>query len=212
MIAVIGFGGHARVVAEAIEASGGEVCGFLDDDGARAGDSWRGWRVIGRPTRDQVARLGVRSAVIAIGDPSARAVIATRLEGALEWASVVHPSAWISPSAQIGPGAMIMAGAIVQAEAKLGRHTIVNTGATIDHDCLVGDFAHLAPGSRLCGGVTIGTGSLLGTGAIVIPGIAIGEWSILGAGAVATKTIDPNSTAVGVPAQVVRSREPGWHL
>lgn len=38
----------------------------------------------------------------------------------------------------------------------------------------------------------------------IIQGKSIGEDSVIGAGAVVIKSIEPNSTAVGVPAKVIK--------
>ena len=65
---------------------------------------------------------------------------------------------------------------------------------------------------RIAGGVNVGEGTELGTGCDVIPRVNIGEWAVVGAGAVVTRDLPANSTAVGVPAQVVRTRTVGWHL
>jgi maltose O-acetyltransferase len=46
----------------------------------------------------------------------------------------------------------------------------------------------------------------IGANAIVLPGITIGENSVVGAGSVVTKSIPPNSVAVGNPARVIRTK------
>lgn len=59
------------------------------------------------------------------------------------------------------------------------------------------------------GPIRIGTGAWLGTRAIILDGIAIGEGAIVGAGAVVTKAVERNAIVAGVPARVLRYREPG---
>jgi len=56
------------------------------------------------------------------------------------------------------------------------------------------------------------TGCYVGTGANINGKIHIGEWSIIGAGSTIVKDVPPNTTVVGVPGQVIKTREPGWHL
>ena len=46
----------------------------------------------------------------------------------------------------------------------------------------------------------------IGIGAIIMPGVTIGKGSQIGAGAVVTKSIEPYSIAVGIPAHVKRFR------
>lgn len=53
--------------------------------------------------------------------------------------------------------------------------------------------------------VKIGKGAWIAPGSIIIQGVEIGEKSIIGTGAVVTKSIPPNSLAVGIPAKVVKT-------
>ncbi|MEB3245234.1 MAG: acyltransferase [Vampirovibrionales bacterium] len=45
----------------------------------------------------------------------------------------------------------------------------------------------------------------LGASVIVLPGVTIGKGSVIGAGSLVTKSIPPNSLALGSPAKVIRS-------
>ncbi len=57
--------------------------------------------------------------------------------------------------------------------------------------------------------ITIGDNVWLGGGVIVCPGVTIGENTVVGAGAVVTRDLPANVVAVGNPARVIRSLEPG---
>ena len=59
-----------------------------------------------------------------------------------------------------------------------------------------------APGK---GTPVIGKNVFLGAGCVVIGDISIGDGSVIGANAVVTKSIPPNSVAVGVPARVIKT-------
>jgi len=52
--------------------------------------------------------------------------------------------------------------------------------------------------------VHIGNNVWLGEGVCVLKGVSIGDNSIIGAASVVTKSIPPNSIAVGIPAKVVK--------
>lgn len=54
--------------------------------------------------------------------------------------------------------------------------------------------------------VTIGQRVWIGRGAVIMPGVTIGQDAIIGANSVVTKSIPPNSIAVGAPAKVIRQR------
>ena len=56
----------------------------------------------------------------------------------------------------------------------------------------------------MAGGVHIGEGTHIGIGAIVIEGIKIGKWCKIGAGSVVLEDIPDYSTAVGVPAKIIK--------
>jgi sugar O-acyltransferase (sialic acid O-acetyltransferase NeuD family) len=201
-IAVLGGGGHAKVVIAALVAAGERIGGVFDDDSRLRGISVLGYEVEGPLARG--AELGLRRAVLAIGDNGTRRRLAAALDH--EWVTVVHPRAWVDPSAGLSEGAMIMAGAILQPDAEIGRHAIVNTGASIDHDCRIGDFVHIAPGARLAGGVVVGERSLLGIGCAVIPGIEIGAGAVVAAGAVVVESVAAGAKVGGVPARPIISR------
>jgi len=48
----------------------------------------------------------------------------------------------------------------------------------------------------------------IGFGTVVLPGVTIGRGSIVGAGAVVTRDVEPYSIVGGVPARLIRRREP----
>ena len=196
-VAVVGGGGHGKVVVATLLAAGYEVAGILDDDLAK-----QGTRVLGVPVLGPIALfpgLGLKTAVLGIGANRARQRVAATI-GA-EWLALVHPAAWIDPSVEIGPGSVVFAGAVIQADAVIGRHAIINTGATVDHDCVVGDFAHVAPGVNLSGGVRVEEGAFLGIGSAAVPLATIGAWATVGAGAVVLGDVAAGTTVVGVPAR-----------
>jgi len=200
-IAVIGAGGHAKVVLATLQARGFGVFAVYDD----SPDKW-GTEMMGVPVRGPVERIaedGILRAVLAIGDNATRCRLSVKLRG-IEWMTVVHPRAWVHSSVHLGGGTVVFAGAVIQPEARIGDHVIVNTAATIDHECVVGDYAHIAPGAHLAGRVEVGEGTFIGMGCNVIQCLRIGKWSTVGAGAVVTKRIPDHVTAVGVPARVIK--------
>jgi UDP-perosamine 4-acetyltransferase len=196
-IAVLGAGGHAKVIIAALDAAGVGVGGVFDDDEAVWGRTLLGHTVAGPLAL--AAEKGLRRALLAIGSNEAR----RRLNDFLgyEWVSIVHPRAWVHASVEIGAGAAIMAGAIVQPDAVIGRHAIVNTAASVDHDCRVGDFVHIAPGARLAGGVVVGDGAHVGIGSSVIEGVEIGPGALVAAGAVVIDAVAARARVGGVPAR-----------
>lgn len=206
-IVLIGGGGHARVLVDAIRAAGETgVIAVLDADAARVGSALLDATVIGGD--EMLARLaaqGTRLFAVAVGgtrNNAPRALLYRRaLDLGLQPLTIVHPRAVVSPWASVGPGCQILAGAVVNAAAVLGANVIVNTGAIVEHDCRIGDDVHIATGARLASTVTVGNRAHIGAGAVVRQLITIGEEAVVGAGAVVVKNIQAATVVAGVPAK-----------
>jgi UDP-perosamine 4-acetyltransferase len=201
VILILGAGGHARPVIEALRAMGVEPAGLLDD---ATGGSILGVEVVGPIRSLAERRMPGLSAVIAIGDNGTRArlgALCVSLGVALP--AVIHPAAFVSPSARIAEGAQVMARAVIGPGATVGALALVNTGAIVEHDCAVGDGAHLGPGVVLCGGVTVGARALVGAGVVARPGIAIGADAVVAAGAAVSADVPAGARMGGVPARPI---------
>jgi sugar O-acyltransferase (sialic acid O-acetyltransferase NeuD family) len=197
-IILIGAGGHAKVVFDAIDDENGDVVAVIDPK-AKSNE----WPVPVFSDYDQKIEEGA-ACLIGIGNNKTRKELNDRIRHS--FAFVVHHTAVVSSKVIVGEGSMILHGAIIQTGSVIGKHVIVNTGAQIDHDGKIGDYVHIAPGAVLCGNVTVGEGSLIGAGAVVIPGKNIGQWATIGAGAVVTTDVPDYATVVGVPAKIVKTR------
>jgi acetyltransferase EpsM len=208
LIILLGGGGHAAVVADAVRALRWKLAGYLDDaEPGASGAGPLGLSHLGAVAdlKDVAQRLGPGAAVhAAVGDAALRA---RWLEAAVEMSmpAIVHPSAVISPSAVLEQAVFVGPRAIINARATVGMGTIINSGAIIEHDCAIGAFCHIAPGAVLAGGATVGRGSLIGAGAVVLPRLAIAPAVTLGAGSVATENLPEGATAAGNPARIVRA-------
>ena len=196
---IVGAGGHARVVVDAILQSGDANLIILDSKAeTNIGP------VLGRfeVMMLDVAELAEKRCHVAIGSNEARKRICEEL---LRWSaplfSVAHSSSVISKYGEIGIGCFVAAGSVIGPGATLGIGTILNHGAIVDHDCSVGNYCHIAPKAVLGGGVTVEDGVLLGAGAIVLPGVKIAANAIIGAGSVVTRDISEGGKWLGSPAR-----------
>lgn len=202
-LAIIGTGGHAKVVVDALLSLGWQSTAleFYSEDSASIGKEFSG--TLTAPLL--VEALQNRPFHVAIGNNAVRQRIAGALvdAGALPF-SIIHPKATASKASRIGAGSFLAAGAIVGPHATLGMNCIVNHGAIVDHDCGVADNCHVAPGATLGGGVVLDAGVLIGAGANVLPLVTIGAGAIIGAGAVVHQNVPAGRTYVGVPARQIQ--------
>lgn len=212
-VIVIGAGGHACVVADALLAAGVDVIGFTDADARRHGSEVCGRPVLGGDAalaRHDRSDVQLANGLGSLGnDP---APLRRRVQQALEadgwhFCSVVHPTATVSPFAQLGAGVQILAGAIVQPRARLCDGAIVNTRAVVEHDVHIGAWTHVAPGAVVCGDAVIGACSHVGAGAVVRQGVSLGEQTLLGIGAAAAADFSGTGTLVGVPAKPMKAKQ-----
>jgi sugar O-acyltransferase (sialic acid O-acetyltransferase NeuD family) len=205
-----GGGGHGKVVADLVRATGNEVAGYVDRDPAKLGKAAEpgGARVevledsFREALGDGTLPLHADAVALGVGDNAARLAALGIVPGEL-LPPLVHPSAIVSHSALLGVGTVVFPGAVVNAAARLGCAVIVNTRAVVEHDCMVGDAAHLSPGAVLCGGVHVGERSWIGAGAVVIPGVSVGAGVTVGAGAIVLKSVEDGTTVAGNPARAL---------
>lgn len=204
-VIVIGAGGHAAVLADALLACGATVLGFTDPRPELAGTRLCGLPVLGGDEVLQAHEPQTVRLVNGIGGVRPHPLRRTVQQGleARGWsfAGVRHPSAIVSPFAALGDTVQLMARCVVQPHARLGAGCIVNTAAVIEHDVDVGEYAHVAPGAIVCGAVRVGRDSHVGAAAVLRQGVSIGPATLVGAGAVVVKNFEGNGLLVGVPAR-----------
>jgi hypothetical protein len=128
-VVVIGGGGHARVLLDALSSMGVRVAGVVAPSiapGLRApllgDDSWL--------LEQDAGKVLLVNALGSTSNTAARAAVFDRFRSAgFRFATVVHRAAIVAADATLGEGAQVMAGAIVQPGVVLAENVLVNTGA-----------------------------------------------------------------------------------
>jgi len=207
---ILGGGGHARVVIDALRASrAGVVHGVLDSDRTLWGTKLLDVPILGGDELlPRLAHEGVTHFIVGLGgvgdNEPRRRLFEFGLKHRLIPLTISHPSAVCSPAARVGAGSVLFPTAVVNAGAVLGVNVIVNTGAIVEHDCRVGDHAHVATGAQLASTVRVGASAHIGVGATVRQCLSVGEGAVVGAGAVVVDDVAPRTVVVGVPARLMR--------
>lgn len=112
--------------------------------------------------------------------------------------------------------ARFLTGIEIHPGAKIGRRLFIDHGMGI----VVGETAEIGDDVLLYQGVTLGgtgnergkrhptlgNGVVVGAGAKVLGNILLGDCVKVGAGSVVVKSVPPNSTVVGIPGRVVKSK------
>jgi sugar O-acyltransferase (sialic acid O-acetyltransferase NeuD family) len=212
---IIGAGGFGREVADTVreinkaDASADgpvyRIAGFVDDDESLWGTIINDIEVKGgvewlrglENTGDKPC------SVIAVANPQMKRAIAHKLEGLIEWATLLHPTAVISPYAEIGAGSIIQSNASIGPNARIGQQCCVNFCSGVGHDAVIGDFVSVMSHCDITGYDVLKDGVYVATSVSVIPNIAVRENAFVGAGSVVVKDVPENTKVLGYPARQI---------
>jgi serine O-acetyltransferase len=103
----------------------------------------------------------------------------------------------IGRGAEFGPGFVLIhsIGIVINGRVRGGANVM------LEHQVTIGAERRQAP--------VLGSDVFVGAGAKIIGSVTIGSGARIGANAVVVTDIPPHATAVGIPAKVVRRRQPG---
>lgn len=210
-IVIIGAGGVGREVSLIIQQINEleptwNLLGFIDDNTDNWGKVINGYSVIGGI--DSLEFLSNDTyIVIAIANYEVKKKIVNKVNNKFKFATIVHPKVWIHDYMTVGQGTIIYEGAILTANIEIGNHVIISPKCGVGHDSIIKDYVSLLWNVNVSGNDLIEEGVMMGSGSTVIQGKKIGKGSIIGAGAVVVNDIESFSTAVGVPAAVIKVDE-----
>jgi sugar O-acyltransferase (sialic acid O-acetyltransferase NeuD family) len=194
---LLGGGGHARVVHDALRAAGTSISGVVDPNKAETS-------FYGTPMTPDLPRAG--EFIVTVGQVRAtqqreriwNEAIAAGLTPARAF---IEDGAIVVSGVSIGGGTVVLAGGYVGVGTEIGVNCILNHCALIEHDCVIGEHTHVSPGAVIGGGVRVGRRAHIGMGAVLRQGISVGDDATVGAGAVVVDDVGSGATVVGVPAR-----------
>lgn len=133
-LAIIGAGGHGRVVADCAEQTGQYNNIFFLDDSFTDRKNNALWEIKG-PVSEWNKFSQEADFIVALGNNTLRADILKHLQDfKVSIATLVHPTASISPHSELGQGVVVFANAVINIGSKIADGCIINTNATVDHD------------------------------------------------------------------------------
>jgi sugar O-acyltransferase (sialic acid O-acetyltransferase NeuD family) len=202
-VILVGYSGHAYVVAETILDNGFIIIGYSDKEEANSNPynlKYLGFEA----EADFFGWINDAPFILGIGDNRLRQKIANQIEiRGKEIEKVIHRTSNISKNALIGSGTFINKNAVVNALVNVGKNVILNTGCIIEHECVLLDAVHIAPGAVLAGNVNVGERSFVGANAVIKQGVTIGNDVIIGAGSVIISDIPDGKKVVGNPGRII---------
>lgn len=202
-VVLIGYSGHALVVADTLKQAGFAIVGYMDK--VKSNRNFLTIPYLGNEVNPSDLEK-IRNTLVfpAIGDNAIREkVIEFMQKEGFVIPIAVSPKANISKNVTIMNGTLICQGACVNPFASIGKGSIINTGSIIEHECQIGDYVHIAPGAVLLGDVQVGKNSFIGANSSIKQGVIIGKNVIVGAGSVVLNNIPDGSIVVGNPSKKI---------
>jgi sugar O-acyltransferase (sialic acid O-acetyltransferase NeuD family) len=190
-LAIIGAGGHGKVVGEIALLNQYDTIDFFDDQINEIKKF--PFKIIGNIDLLKKNLKNYDVFFVAIGDNKIRYEHISWLKNEKNnIVSLIHPKSTISQFSSIEVGSCVMANVVINPGTSIKEGVIINTSSSIDHDCLIEDYAHISPNCSLSGNVSVGEFTHLGTGTSVHPGINIGKNIKIGIGSKIYKNIVDN--------------------
>jgi sugar O-acyltransferase (sialic acid O-acetyltransferase NeuD family) len=157
---------------------------------------------------EKVAQGEAFEFIIAVGEPSARRLLADRIsDKGYTLTTLVDNTAIVCDTAVLSPGCIVCAGSIVSSNARIDENCFIQYHVIVGHDAHVKKDTVICPKSTVGGNSTVGEQTFLGLNTSMKQGVNIGNRAIVGMGSMAFKDVDDDVTVVGNPARVTKGNE-----
>ena len=205
-IILIGAGGHAASISDAILSSQRVIKGYIDEK--KSNEAVMGHKVY--KSILEIDNYHNYEYCIAVGDNSLRERIFKKTIHQfkdVKFATIIHSSSYVSNQSILGDGTVILGNSFIGPRCHIKNHCIINSGTSIDHDCHLDEFSSTGPGSIIGGTVSVGKKSVIAIGSSIKHNITIGDNSIVGANSYLKDDIGNNAVYYGTPARFIRDRD-----
>ena len=181
-IAIIGAGGHGKVIGDIAHLNGTKLIHFFDDDTKVLNKKYP-YHIEGDCNVLLKKIKFYKNFFVSIGDNSARSEkIKWLLKLKANIINLIHPNSNISRFVKFGKGICVMPNTVINSGCVIKDGVIINSSATIEHDTTIKNYSHICPGVTISGHVKIGSFCLLGSGTSIHPLISIGNNVKVGVG------------------------------
>lgn len=202
-VILIGYSGHAYVVADIAIENQYDIIGYTEK--SRAQNNPFNLNYAGYEKElgffENKKEIGF---IIGIGDNFIRERIYNLITSKnLVVTTLISNTASISHTARIASGTFINRNVTINALAKIGQNVILNTACIIEHECEISDSVHIAPGAVLAGNVFVGERTFIGANSVIKQGVKIGKDVVVGAGTVVLSDIPDGKKIVGNPNRYI---------
>ena len=201
-VVLVGYSGHAYVLAEALIENNFQILGYTEQCEVKYNPFELPYLGSEQDHKFDLFNNGYFF-VVAIGNNTLRSKVSNFIRektGLL--LNVIHPNSSISKKVRLGQGVFIAKNVAINPLCKIEDNVIINTSASIDHECTIMSGVHIAPGAVLLGNVSVAHNSFIGANSVIKQGVKIGENVIIGAGSVVLKDVPNNCIVYGNPAKI----------
>ncbi len=164
------------------------ILGFLDDDTAKNGTEFYGYKVLGGT--EQLRELSSKMplcAVVAIQDGSIRKKMVEDHPEFTAWETIIHPTAVIASTVTVGKGCVFFPQVTVSVDSKLGALGLYYIHSIVCNDCVIGDYVSLMSGASVSEHANIGDECFMASGSCVSPHMKLGKGSEVAVEAIVSK-------------------------
>jgi sugar O-acyltransferase (sialic acid O-acetyltransferase NeuD family) len=202
-VILIGYSGHAYVVADIAIENHYEIIGYTDKSRVQNNPFNLHYAGYENETDFFENNEDVKF-IIGIGDNFVRERIYNLITSKnMVVTTLISNTASIAQSVKIESGTFINRNVSINALGKIGKNVILNTACIIEHECEISDSVHIAPGVVLAGNVFVGQRSFIGANSVIKQGVKIGKDVVVGAGTVVLYDIPDGKKIVGNPSKFI---------